>query len=63
MLMMSVLQDMKCCGIWYLEAICRLKSAGKSLPRTIHMVFVPGNILYNNIAIYSAWLSISLQLR
>lgn len=37
------LQDMKCCGMWYLEAIRELKLAQKSLSRTIHVVFVPGN--------------------
>ena len=37
-------QDMKCCGMWYLEAIRVLKAAGKKFPRTIHISFVPGNV-------------------
>ena len=37
------MQDMKCCGMWYLEAIRKLKLAGESLERTVHVVFVPGN--------------------
>ncbi|GFS02543.1 aminoacylase [Elysia marginata] len=32
-------QDMKCVTIWYLEAIRRLKSEGKSFARTIHLLF------------------------
>lgn len=32
-------QDMKCVGIWYLEALRKL--AGKKMKRTIHVVFVP----------------------
>ena len=35
-------QDMKCVGMWYLEAVRRLKVAGTSLLRTIHITFVPG---------------------
>ncbi|XP_078595531.1 aminoacylase-1-like [Branchiostoma floridae x Branchiostoma japonicum] len=34
-------QDMKCCGIWYLEAIRRLKAEGKRFQRTFHLSFVP----------------------
>jgi len=34
-------QDMKCVGIQHLEAIRRLKSAGKRMKRTIHLTFVP----------------------
>ncbi|XP_044734617.1 aminoacylase-1-like [Chrysoperla carnea] len=34
-------QDMKCVGIQYLEAIKRLRKAGVSLRRTIHISFVP----------------------
>ncbi|XP_048449552.1 aminoacylase-1 [Rhincodon typus] len=35
-------QDMKCVTIQYIEAIRRLKSEGKRFPRTIHLLFVPG---------------------
>ncbi|XP_023699042.1 aminoacylase-1 [Paramormyrops kingsleyae] len=34
-------QDMKCVTIQYIEAIRRLKSQGKTLSRTVHMMFVP----------------------
>lgn len=34
-------QDMKCVGIQHLEAVRRLKEAGKKFPRTIHLTFVP----------------------
>lgn len=34
-------QDMKCVGMQHLEAVRRLKSAGKNFPRTIHLCFVP----------------------
>lgn len=41
-------QDMKCVGMWYLEAVRKLKEAGTSLLRTIHLTFVPGvAVLYN----------------
>lgn len=32
-------QDMKCVTCWYLEAIRRLKSEGRSFARTIHLLF------------------------
>ncbi|MCJ8744176.1 hypothetical protein PDJAM_G00115420 [Pangasius djambal] len=35
-------QDMKSVTIQYIEAIRRLKAAGKTFPRTIHLMFVPG---------------------
>uniref|UniRef100_A0A8C2L3V6 N-acyl-aliphatic-L-amino acid amidohydrolase n=1 Tax=Cyprinus carpio TaxID=7962 RepID=A0A8C2L3V6_CYPCA len=35
-------QDMKCVTIQYIEAIRRLKAAGKRFSRTIHLTFVPG---------------------
>ena len=34
-------QDMKCVGIQHLEAVRRLKEAGRVFPRTIHLTFVP----------------------
>jgi aminoacylase len=34
-------QDMKCVGIWYLEAIRQLRKSGVSLKRTLHLTFVP----------------------
>ncbi|KAI5093738.1 aminoacylase-1, partial [Silurus meridionalis] len=34
-------QDMKSVTIQYIEAIRRLKAAGKTFPRTIHLMFVP----------------------
>lgn len=34
-------QDMKCVGMQHLEAVRRLKSAGKTFPRTLHLCFVP----------------------
>lgn len=34
-------QDMKCVGIQYLEAIRRMKLAGQSFKRTLHISFVP----------------------
>jgi len=37
-----MIQDMKCVGMQYLEAIRRMKAAGKQLLRTIHVTFVPG---------------------
>lgn len=37
-----MIQDMKCVGMQYLEAIRRMKAAGKQLLRTIHITFVPG---------------------
>jgi len=36
------LQDMKCVGMQYLEAIRRLKAAGVTCRRTLHITFVPG---------------------
>lgn len=35
-------QDMKCVGMWYLEAVRKLKGAGTSLLRTLHLTYVPG---------------------
>lgn len=34
-------QDMKCVGIQHIEAVRRLKKAGKKMKRTIHLTFVP----------------------
>jgi len=34
-------QDMKCVGMQHLEAVRRLKGAGKTFPRTLHLSFVP----------------------
>merc|ERR1712150_40258 len=34
-------EDMKCVGMQHLEAVRRLKAAGKSFPRTLHLSFVP----------------------
>ncbi|XP_053324680.1 aminoacylase-1 [Spea bombifrons] len=34
-------QDMKCVTIQYLEALRRLKSEGRRLPRTVHLTLVP----------------------
>lgn len=34
-------QDMKCVGMWYLEAVRRLKAAGQRLSRTLHLTYVP----------------------
>jgi len=34
-------QDMKCVGIQHIEAVRRLKEAGKKFKRTIHLTFVP----------------------
>jgi len=34
-------QDMKCVGMQQLEAVRRLKAAGKTFPRTLHLSFVP----------------------
>jgi aminoacylase len=34
-------QDMKCVGIWYMEAIRQLKTSSKTLKRTLHLTFVP----------------------
>ena len=33
-------QDMKCVGIQHIEAVRRLKNAGKKLPRTVHLWYV-----------------------
>lgn len=42
-------QDMKCVGIQFLESVRRLKSAGITLRRTLHLSFVPGmSLLYRN---------------
>lgn len=35
-------QDMKCVGIQYLQAVHRLKKAGYTPLRTIHLLYVPG---------------------
>lgn len=35
-------QDMKCVGIQYLEAIRRMRLAGASVRRTVHVAFMPG---------------------
>ena len=35
------LQDMKCVGMQQLEAVRRLKAAGKTFSRTLHLCFVP----------------------
>ena len=32
---------MKCVGMQHLEAVRRLKAAGKTFPRTLHLCFVP----------------------
>ncbi|KAJ6638574.1 Aminoacylase-1 [Pseudolycoriella hygida] len=37
-------QDMKCVGVQYLAAIRALKKEGITLKRTIHIIFVPGEI-------------------
>jgi len=34
-------QDMKCVGIQFIEAVRRLKEAGRKFQRTIHLTFVP----------------------
>ena len=34
-------QDMKCVGIWYMEAIRNLKKEGFQPKRTIHVMWVP----------------------
>jgi len=34
-------QDMKCVGIWHLEAVRKLKTAGVKLLRTVHLMYVP----------------------
>jgi aminoacylase len=34
-------QDMKCVGIWYLEAIRKLKETKVNLKKTVHLTFVP----------------------
>ena len=36
---------MKCVGMQYLEAIRQLKKTGFKPQRTIHVTFVPGNIV------------------
>ena len=36
------LQDMKCVGIQYLEAVRRLKKENKQFARSIHITFLPG---------------------
>jgi len=38
-------QDMKCVTIQYLEAIRRLKAKGVGFKRTVHLTFMPGNML------------------
>jgi aminoacylase len=37
----SCAQDMKCVGIQHLEAVRRLRAAGRRFKRTIHLTFVP----------------------
>lgn len=37
-----------CVCVRYIEAIRRLKAAGKMFPRTIHMMFVPGKVDFLN---------------
>ena len=32
---------MKCCGMWYLEAMRKIKAAGKTFPRTVCLTFIP----------------------
>jgi len=34
-------QDMKCVGLQYLEAVWRMRTAGRTLLRTVHLCFVP----------------------
>jgi aminoacylase len=34
-------QDMKCVGIWYMEAIRKMKESGLAIKRTLHLTFVP----------------------
>ncbi|KAJ3252014.1 adenylate cyclase [Boothiomyces macroporosus] len=34
-------QDMKCVGIWYMEAIRKLQQQNKKLKRTLHLTWVP----------------------
>ena len=34
-------QDMKCVGIWYMEAIRKLKETNFTPERTIHVIWVP----------------------
>jgi aminoacylase len=34
-------QDMKCVGIWYMEAIRQIKKSEMTLDRTLHLTFVP----------------------
>ena len=35
-------QDMKCCIIWHLEALRRLKKSGVKFSRTLYITAVPG---------------------
>lgn len=37
----NILQDMKCVGIQYLEALRELMAEGVKFQRTIHLSFVP----------------------
>ena len=37
----DILQDMKCVGIQYLEALRELMAEGVKFQRTIHLSFVP----------------------
>ncbi|TTV91460.1 Aminoacylase-1 [Bagarius yarrelli] len=40
-------QDMKSVTIQYIEAVRRLKAAGKTFPRTVHLMFVPVNDIHS----------------
>lgn len=39
-------QDMKCVGMQYLAAIRALKKDRVTLKRTIHVIYVPGTIVF-----------------
>ena len=41
---------MKCVGMQHLESVRRLKSAGKTFPRTVHITFTPGVVSHINTA-------------
>ena len=38
----TIVQDMKCCTIWQLEALRKIKASGKKFRRNLYLSVVPG---------------------
>ena len=47
---------MKCCTIWYLEALRKIKEAGTKFRRTLYLTVVPGIISSQFLSVIRAYI-------